>query len=370
MLERKPPGTPSQDIQLSLSDSGLHPLNHFQQAAMEVVRIDLEHLDNQTRELVACVRDITGHATEKPASTDEPGAPEATEKWDLSPLDPDRVRAVVMVVASMWSATLVWIYIDPPGPVSWFQFVPSLALVAVQAPHVKIITMKLFALAYMAGLLVYVFVLPMLSVFWQLGTVLFTFSFVTAYFFSGMARVALFLAMFNMFGIQNTQTYNFAAMANTILFIMLALALVSAMTYITRTPRPEKAFLSLLGRFFHSSAFLVSRLAVPYQPKSLMDRMKTPIIARSCNRFPVNSASGESRSITAFSRQHAESGGGHGGPPATDRRSYRGADRGAPLSPSPACSARTTGRDPRWRASSIRGSSTGPSILPSNRTKT
>ena len=68
-------------------------------------------------------------------------------------------------------------------------------------------------------------------------------------------------------GIENHQAYDFASFANTSASVLLTLAVVVALTYFPRSPRPEKVFLRLLGRFFRHAEFLMSR-AVPGREES------------------------------------------------------------------------------------------------------
>jgi len=92
--------------------------------------------------------------------------------------------------------------------------------------------------------------------------------------------------MFNMLSISNEQTYSFAALANSFLFTMLALMVVVWVSYITRSPRPEKAFVSLVSRFFRACEFLLSTLESPEPPKSLIGRWKWDFYLREVRGLP------------------------------------------------------------------------------------
>jgi len=209
------------------------------------------------------------------ATTDPADAPEPIRgPLGLPVIDPDRARATVLVVVSMWAASLIWIYFNPPGHSAWYSFVPTLALVAAQNPQARFSLLRPLLYAYLAALFFYVFLMPQMSSFLQLGAFLFGLTFVAAYYFTGIARVAIYLSMCNMLGITNQQTYDFAARANTLLFTGLGVLLVVALTYITRSPRPEKAFLSMTLRFRRSYEFLVSRLEDPSGSTSWLNRMR------------------------------------------------------------------------------------------------
>jgi uncharacterized membrane protein YccC len=207
--------------------------------------------------------------------------------FGLPVLDPDRVRATVMVVVSMWAASLIWIYLNPPGHSAWYNFVPTLALVAAQVPHVRFRLLRPLLYAYLAALCLYVFLMPQMSSFLQLGALLFGLTFVAAYYFTGLARVAIYLSMFTMLGITNQQSYDFAVRANILLFTLLGILVVFALTYITRSPRPEKAFLSMMRRFRRSHAYIVSQLEDPVASPSWLDRMRLAFQRQELRSLPA-----------------------------------------------------------------------------------
>jgi uncharacterized membrane protein YccC len=269
------PSRPDRDIVIGVDAKRLEALDHFERAAVEATRFELERLDDLVRGIVDCVRDIEGHEPQSRETETSPGKIRPESPWGFPPIDLDRIRGAFMVTASMWVGFLIWIYVNPPGHLGWYQFIPSMALLAVQIPFVRPSFVKPFGYAYLVGLTAYVFIMPRLSEFWQLALLIFAFSFVAAYFFKGIGRAALFLSMFMMLGIENQQTYDFAAAANTFLFIMLALLVLVALSYINGSPRPEKTFVRLVGRFFRSSEFLLSRLtAERLEARSFPEQMK------------------------------------------------------------------------------------------------
>ena len=275
---------------LSLDEIATESLGHFHRAAVEVARNELDRLEALSRETLGCVQALRRHDAEDAPAARRPDSARITGPFGLPPLDPDRIRATIMVVVSMWIASLVWIYVDPPGHISWYQFVPNLALVAAQTPQMRFTLLKPMTYAYLVGLAVYVFVMPQLSMFLELGLVIFAFTWVAAYFFSGVSRVALYLGMFNMFGVQNEQTYDFAQQANTLLFTVLAIALVVALTYITRSPRQEKEFMSMLSRFFRSCEVIVSWAADPTRPESILERARRAYHLQELRSLPAKLA--------------------------------------------------------------------------------
>jgi uncharacterized membrane protein YccC len=119
--------------------------------------------------------------------------------------------------------------------------------------------------AFLAGLL-YVFVMPHMSGYSQLGAMIFVVTFAIYYLLwqprQTLAKPAVLIQFLSVIGIQNQQTYDFAAYANSTLSLALAGALAIGIWYLPPSPRPEKVFLRLLARFFRHSEHLLSRLAL------------------------------------------------------------------------------------------------------------
>jgi uncharacterized membrane protein YccC len=287
MLSGEPPDGPREATPAVFEAPKLAGLNHFQRAAAEVTRTELEQLEPLTRALLECVRDLEGHEAREVSPGFAHAPKSITGPFGLPPLDPDRVRATIMVVVSMWTASLIWIFFNPPGHASWYQFVPNLALAAAQTPQARFRMLKPMAYAYLVTLVLYVFLMPQLSSFSQLGPLIFLISFGAAYYFTGVARPAIYLGMFNMLGISNQQTYDFAAQANVVVFTLLGVMLVVALTYIIRSPRPEKAFLSMLRRFFRSCEFFVSELDASTDVRSPLHRMKRAYYIQELRSLPA-----------------------------------------------------------------------------------
>ena len=123
-------------------------------------------------------------------------------------------------------------------------------------------------------LAIYVFVMPQLSSFLGLGSLLFISMFLNCYFLSGMARFFASMAMLNILQIQNQQVYSFVAMVNAYIFFVMSFAFLFVMSYLLGSPRPEKAVLHLLDRFFRSAEFLMSRKAAEAGRESGMNRWR------------------------------------------------------------------------------------------------
>jgi uncharacterized membrane protein YccC len=143
-------------------------------------------------------------------------------------LEPKRIKAALEVVVNLWLAFLVWVYVDPPGHASFVIMVTSMSLILARSPSAKAASMLLPAIGscIFSGVL-YIFVMPHLSGFVQLGMMIFVATFAIAYLFSKPQQMllrAFGLAFFaTLTSISNQQSYSFSSYANSSLMIILAI---------------------------------------------------------------------------------------------------------------------------------------------------
>lgn len=247
-------------ISLAIDKDKIRALSPFQRAAVVLTKTELEHLEILSQSLFDCVLDLS---EDRPPVSIPPK--EEAPHGGLA-IDPDRFRAAVRMVTHLWIGFLIWVYIDPPGHASFLY----LSLVLGQATLMSggsATTMFLpFAVGSAGVGVLYVFVMPHLSGFAELGMLIFIVTFAIYYLFAqpqqGMARLGAMIPFLTFTSLQNQQTYSFADFANSTAMIMLAIALIIAMEYLFTSSRPEKVFLRLLARFFRHSEFLLSRLAL------------------------------------------------------------------------------------------------------------
>lgn len=64
---------------------------------------------------------------------------------------------------------------------------------------------------------------------------------------------------------ENNQSYDFAQLLNSMAGVLMAVGVVILVQYFPFSPRPEKVFLRLLGRFFRQLEFLLTRLSVDWE---------------------------------------------------------------------------------------------------------
>ena len=274
MLSGEAPTQALKPIALAINKTELAARSHFERAALAVTKNRLDRLEALSRSLFDCVQDIKGFSRQSSRLSRDKKPHEGLA------LDPDRIGAVVRVLAGMWLAFLIWVYIDPPGHTSFVVIVVSLGLAFARFPQLPVTKTLLPAILScgFAGV-IYVFVMPYLSGYLQLGLMIFFVTFGIAYQFhtpqQGLSR-AFGLAFFAVLtSIANQQTYSFASFASSTAMIVLGLSLLLATSYIPFRPQPEKAFLRLLRRFFRHAEFLMSRMAMDRESrKGLAGRWK------------------------------------------------------------------------------------------------
>jgi uncharacterized membrane protein YccC len=245
-------------ITLEIDHSEIRRLSHLERAALELMKANLESMASHCKDLLGCVQALKGFSS--PIQKTEP--PETTPR--ISPVDPDRLIAVCRVIATLWIAFLIWIYLDPPGHDAFVQLTATIALALVMIPQARP-TMLLLPICIgsaFAGV-IYMLVMPKLSGYLELGAVLFAAIFSISFLFSeprqGLSRLMGFVTLLTLTSIQNQQTYSFPQFANSTAMLILMVVLLTALSYIPFSPRPEKVFLRLMDRFKRCAAYLLSQ---------------------------------------------------------------------------------------------------------------
>lgn len=249
-------------IELELDGAKLQSLNHLQRAAVVSFKTELEGVESLSKALFACVADIK--VVKGKGGTRFETAPAECRRQPFS-FDPDRLLAVVQVVTTVWIAFLIWIYLNPPGHAGFVQLAASVAMAAAMMAQARVISMVLpFAVGSVLAGLLYVFVMPHLSGYGELGILIFAVTFAIYYLFGeprqALAKLACIVPFLIFTSIQNEQTYSFAGFLNSLAMLMLGLFLVAAVSYLPPSPRPERVFLRLLKRFFRHAELRLSRL--------------------------------------------------------------------------------------------------------------
>ncbi len=279
--DRKP-----RPVELSPSQEVIRGLSEFDRAAVAVARRQLLKVESLTRKMFEAVRALV--ESERSMDEDPRGATPAKMGWLPPTVDPDRVRAAIMVMASMWVSFLVVVYFNTPNGMGLVQLGPTLAFLVALTPQLKFSKLiPLLGIAFPSGLMIYSFILPHLSGFAELAVLIFTYMLLVSYFFKGLYRTLGIISFIIMVSIQNEQSYNFAAQANTLVYLLLGVLLVLACSHITVSTRPEKKFLQLLSRFFNSCEHLMPRWSDhPARGRGLVHRWQSAYYRRELTSLP------------------------------------------------------------------------------------
>ena len=266
MLKGKAPTRTPNPISLVVDNKETLAHTHIQKAAVAVTMKQLGRIEELSRTIFDCVRDIKedGWQSPSPVAQDSPAGGFG--------LDPDRLLSAVRTMATLWTAFLIWFYIDPPGHESFVEFA---TIVAMGSAMVRLNPTSFFApfivLTLLAGIL-YVFVMPHLSGYPQLGVMIFCAIFAIYYLFwqprQGLAKSIGAAMLLNVIAVQNQQTYNFVGFSNTVVMIALAVTIAVVIWYVPPSPHPEKVFLRLLARFYRHSEYLLSRMVLDGEQKT------------------------------------------------------------------------------------------------------
>ena len=260
MLAGNAPARVPQAMDLSFDTDVVRRLSHFHRAAFAVTRTRMLDLERLTRSLFGTVSELKGGgAAIAPAVV--PHAP-AT----LFLPDPERMTNVVRFLAIIWLAWLAVIYVNGfPGGSGFISMAGAIGIAIANMPQLPL--SLLYAPAATSLLFVgvlYIFVMPQLSSFFGLGLLIFAATFAICYLFAAPQQVLgrtfgliLFIVVAS---ISNEQSYNFLSVATTALMFPFIFLLLTITSYIPFSPRPEQVFLRLLGRYFRSSAYLMSTL--------------------------------------------------------------------------------------------------------------
>lgn len=258
MLTGKAPTHRPADLPCEVDRAQLAALPHFQQSAVLLAASYLTRLEQETRALFGAAADIRGFSEQ-----DAPG-PALSKPVPRSPLDADRLIGVLRQTAVLWLTLLLYIYV-PDLPVASGLVIVGTVLVMLLAAHPQISARIFFwpmAFGTLVGAVAHIVVMPHLSSFLGLGTMLFVTVFALVYLLYSphhklmrYCGLAFFMVLVS---IDVPQHYSFLTAANLALVFPIILGSLAVTQYFPVSLRPEDRFQAILRRFLRSSAFLMS----------------------------------------------------------------------------------------------------------------
>ncbi len=259
MLTGQPPGHQPAAVDLTLDESAFSGHPPFHRAAFLLARHQMADMERKIRALFRTVGDLRGFERRRVSDVRDarPALPAVP--------DPDRLASVVRQFATLWLTFLVVIYVpDVPISVALIMVVnsPSMMLAA-KVPYAPVpILFKPVFVATLFAALMHIVVMPHLSGFAGLGTMLFAATFLICYWNAEPQQSigrSVGLAVFCVLpSIANVQTFSFIKVVNYTLVFVLFFGILIATTHVPISFRPEQVCLRMLARFFRSASFLLA----------------------------------------------------------------------------------------------------------------
>ena len=283
-------------LTLDLDSDPMLELSHFQRAAVAATKRHLQRLDELSLDIHDLWQDICSGVNSSPS----PARPVPELVIAFRP-DKESLLASARLMLSLWLAFLAVLYVgDLPGGYGFLATLAPVGMLLFNSPQLSVRMLygpTAFGLGF--GSAFYIFVMPHLSGFAELGTMVFVATFYLCYRFStpelALGRV-LGLAMFlSLISVSNEQSYNFISVTTTTLLWTFTFILLNIISHVPFSPRPERAILRLLTRYFSSASYLMSLSRKPN--KTGISRLRTSFHKREIASLP--------KKLTAWA-QHAD----------------------------------------------------------------
>ena len=242
-------------VVLDVDEAYLKNLSPFDQVAFASRKEELEKVEKLSRKILKCVSNIMDDSVHKKVT--EPRT--HVSIYERFTPDLEHLKSVFFIGSFTFVCFCIWFFVDPPGHMLWMQLPPTIAMLVAATPQMK--TNKMVVpcfFIYSFFLMVNMHIMPQLSSFTQLGPLLFICMFCVFYFATGVYKVLSVIAITTKLMVSNEQTYDFAASFNMIIWSVSTYAVLYAFSYMLSSPRPQKAVLSLIRRYFKSAEYLAS----------------------------------------------------------------------------------------------------------------
>lgn len=183
---------------------------------------------------------------------------ESPKPSDFLWFDMEDLKGALITFIIFWSATLLWIFVNPPGGFLIVTLATALSVLTTFSPLKPSLLIIIFSLSFVFAAAMYILVLPNLHYGWELGLFVFVYAFIGFYFINPMLAVFFLLGTATL-GINNTMSYNFDVFLITLFIFYAFLFLLLLFYYIPFSTKPEHLFLVMKKRFFILSEVLLNR---------------------------------------------------------------------------------------------------------------
>jgi uncharacterized membrane protein YccC len=283
MLAFKAPAEIPQHISVALDEAATRALPHFKEAAVRVIRAEIEKLEAVSLELYDCIAKI--RQFERPAGAHDDHHGHGAKGKGLA-IDPFQFRAATAFVVSVWIAFLIWLYVyDIPKGSLFTCFVVITGSISAYRPEMPQIV---YGAAWLVGGLVafpcYVLIMQHLSGHLQFSIMVMIAIFVMQYALwphvHPIARIFTSIGFAIVIDAENHQSYSMVTYLQTMLWMATSIAVTLVVRFAFFPRRPDTTFLGLLNLFFRHADFLLSAYDAEGRPDRSLGRRLRSIFYR------------------------------------------------------------------------------------------
>jgi uncharacterized membrane protein YccC len=277
-----------QTLKAIVNSDAVTGISHLEKSALAIVIDELNTLEKYSRAILMLTTDIAGFRVEAAESIMKELKQRNKSGFNFHIFDIENLKGALYVASVVLIGFVIWFYFNPPGHSGWYIVGGVFALIFVAVPQFKVTKLigPLLVIMFIFSL-VYVFVLPELTRYYELGILLFICMFLVRYFFSGGASAIFSLVLMQLLSITNPQSYNVSGLINSFAYMAILLLYLYGMSLIISSPMPEKAFIKLMRRFSKSAGYLISQQAVESEkPLSFIENYKTAFYVHELKTLP------------------------------------------------------------------------------------
>ncbi len=245
------------EMHLEINSEYLNSLSPFDKIAFSAGKKELNSIERSSREILQCTKDLADTST----ITIVDDYKERENFYHFFIIDKERMKASLQVSFASFAGFLIWIYFDPPSHTMWYTLPPTIMMTLATIPQMNVskIILPTF-LSMLFALFIYTVIMPYLSSYLSLGLLLGVSVGTVMYYFPPQYIVLGFISIILIISVENQQVYDFAAQANSMIFVVLAFSFTFVLSYIIGSSRPEKVALSMLHRYFKNAELLLFEL--------------------------------------------------------------------------------------------------------------
>ncbi len=275
MLGKEAPSEIPRHMSVELDEEATRALPHFQEAAVRVIKADLERLEEVSLALYDGVAKIRMFERAAGAHDHHHGHGHGGHGFSF---DPFRLRATLAFVAAVWVAYFIWIYVyDIPRGSLFTCFVVITGSIAAYRPEMN-------HLVYGAGWLIgglaagpfYVLLMHQVTDFLSLSIMVVSGVFILQYalypFFHPVARIFVTIGFTIVLDAEAHQHYSMQHYMQTLLWMACAIAVSLALRFAFIPRRPDVRFIMVLDQFFRHADFLLSAQDAEGKPDRSLKR--------------------------------------------------------------------------------------------------